>query len=567
MKARRPPPPKAAKRAPSIEALESSETYAYVTNKWSRTVVQPLLIALVMTAFLTAVAVVIDTILGDTWGVMLAPIYFLASLEGVYTTLWLEHPNRRQLNRAAYRAAEFLVILLILRLYTWIIAGSFPRFAGLADYLRYPYLLAADGFFIGGVLLTLLAWTRANALCRRYNDLAIDRAEAYFFTLPRGEQDAALKPSFSDRGAILAGLFSQWISGGILLTLCTAVITVRPFTYPLQQSLRSLSSLPLPPAMILSLLVYFVGGLLLLSQARLGALNARWLHEGVIKTPDVEHTWQRYTTWLLLAIAGAALFLPLGSTLAIGRVLDVVVSAVLAFFTLLSYLFVGLMGLFAAPLSEGLPAGTPQPQPTQAVPTPQPTPLPTSTAPPDETAQLMISSAFWAVAIVMTVVAVSFFLRDRGIRLNLRLFQMLGHSLATWVRGLWRDASEYAGDFRQSIRTRLSPKETEKEKGETPPWRFIRVNALPPREQIRYFYLSTVKRAGDRGVPRDQGETPLEFAEDLKTNWPEAEAEIEELTEAFLRARYSQEKIEKVDVHPVKKQWQQVKASLRRRMH
>ena len=68
------------------------------------------------------------------------------------------------------------------------------------------------------------------------------------------------------------------------------------------------------------------------------------------------------------------------------------------------------------------------------------------------------------------------------------------------------------------------------------PWRFIRLNALSAREQIRYFYLSTVRRAGERGVPRDRSETPSEFAADLKENWPEAEVDIEALTDAFLHA-------------------------------
>jgi hypothetical protein len=96
-----------------------------------------------------------------------------------------------------------------------------------------------------------------------------------------------------------------------------------------------------------------------------------------------------------------------------------------------------------------------------------------------------------------------------------------------------------------------------------PPWNFIRLNALSAREQIRYFYLSTVRRAGERGVPRDRSETPSEFAADLKENWPEAEGDIEALTDAFLHARYSRQEIE--DVSPVKQTWKRVKSSLRRR--
>jgi hypothetical protein len=91
------------------------------------------------------------------------------------------------------------------------------------------------------------------------------------------------------------------------------------------------------------------------------------------------------------------------------------------------------------------------------------------------------------------------------------------------------------------------------------------VNALSPRERIHYFYLSTVKRADQKGVTRLESETPLEFADDLKSNWPDAEEEIDELTNAFLQARYSPADIEEDDVTPLKKQWKRLKTNLRKR--
>jgi hypothetical protein len=545
--------------------VEESELYGYVTNKWSRTAVQPLLIALVVTAFFTACAVALDTLIWNVRFTALAPIFFLASLEGVYTTLWLNQPQRRQLNHLAYRAAEFLVIALLLRLYTWAIAATFPNPANLSDYLKYPYLLVLDGLFLIGLVLTLLAWVRAIAASNDFSELAIDRAEAYYFTLPPSEREAGMKPSLSNRAEIVAVIFRDWLIGGMILLGAAAFVALDPRRFPIQDSLRFVRELALPPAMIIALLVYFVAGLLLLSQARLGALNARWMYEGVIKTPDMERTWHRYVTWLLLALAGIALFLPLGSTLAIGQVLEVMVGSIVTIISSLLYLLMYFLGSLFRPATEQPPPATPIVQPTTAVPTAIPTPLPTSTAPPDDTAQLLISSAFWAVAIVMSIIAITFFLRDRGVRLNWGVLQGVGRGLANWVRALWRDTAEYATDFRHSLRARLQNQSQKETAAAPPPWRFVRLNALSPRDQIRYFYLSTLKRASDQGVPRRQAETPLEFAEDMKSNWPEAEGEIEELTEAFLRARYSPENLAKEDVNPVKKQWKRVKSRLRRR--
>ncbi|MCL4263058.1 MAG: DUF4129 domain-containing protein [Anaerolineae bacterium] len=555
---KKPPPP-----AISVE----SEEYAYLTNKWSRTAVQPLLIAIVTTAFFTVLATVLDVLLQISLFRALTPLFFLISLEGIYTTFWLNHPDRRQLNHLAYRAAEFLVFVLILRLYTWLIADNFPTFTQLADYLRFPLLLVADGYFLISVILLLLAWVRAISAADAFNSLAIDASEVYYFTLPRSEQDASLKPAFSNRMEIVAGLFHQWLWGGVMLAIGTAVAAVDPRSFSIStESFVSLSRLALPPALVWSLFAYFVAGLLLLSQARLGALNARWLHEGASKSPEIERTWHRTTTWLLLIMAVIALFLPLGSTFAIGQVLAFAIGFVAQLFVLLAYLLTVFLSLFFSPLSdESLPEIAMTPTATPPPTTPTPTPLPTVTLPPDDTAQMLVSSAFWAVAIVMSIVAISFFLRDRGFRVNTALFVRASRSLVSWLRNLWHDVAEYAEDFAQAARSRW-PTAVKPDNAQTPasPWRFIRLNALSPRDQIRYFYLSTVKRAAEQGQPRHPDETPLEFAEDLKTSWPDAEPEIEELTEAFLRARYSPENIEKEDVNPVKQQWRQVKNRLRR---
>ncbi|MFZ1400928.1 MAG: DUF4129 domain-containing protein, partial [Candidatus Promineifilaceae bacterium] len=177
---------------------------------------------------------------------------------------------------------------------------------------------------------------------------------------------------------------------------------------------------------------------------------------------------------------------------------------------------------------------------------------------------LITSSLFWAVAIVMSVMAISFFLRERGVKVNTAVLQTFWQRFRHWLRLAWREAGSQVQDWQQAVRTRLQrqPKESEENK---PPWRFIRLNALSPREQIRYFYLSTVKRASDKGVPRQQAETPLEFAEDLKQQWPDAEEDVDALTDAFLAARYGRSPIDAEDVNPVKKRWRQVKSSLRRK--
>jgi hypothetical protein len=80
---------------------------------------------------------------------------------------------------------------------------------------------------------------------------------------------------------------------------------------------------------------------------------------------------------------------------------------------------------------------------------------------------------------------------------------------------------------------------------------------------IRYFYLSTVRRASEQGVSREPGKTPLEYVQQLKTNWPEAENDLDDLTEAFIRARYSSQPIRREETNIVKAHWKRIRARLR----
>ncbi len=96
-----------------------------------------------------------------------------------------------------------------------------------------------------------------------------------------------------------------------------------------------------------------------------------------------------------------------------------------------------------------------------------------------------------------------------------------------------------------------------------PGLRLSRPHSLSPREQIRYFYLSTVHRAGEQGVPRADNETPLEYVRDLKEQWPEAQSELDELTQAFVEARYSPQPIDRSAVARVKEEWKRIRERLR----
>lgn len=539
---------------------------AFITNKWSRTVVQPLLVSVLVTALLSSLLVLTEILTRSNTWLPYSGFLFFVTLESCYTTLWLQQPERRLLNHTSYRAAEVLLLALLLRLFSWSVIGNWPHLAELPEILARPHLFLLDGPFIFSGIVSLFAWERSVSLARTFTQLAIDQAEVYYYSQPNSLRSASDKPVRTNRGEIVLSFFRQWIGGALLLAVITSMSNYDVVEI-YQGSTLAGARLGLRTELVLFLLLYFLAGFALLSQARLAAMNARWLINGVTRAGRVEQSWHRYTLLLLGGIALVAAFLPIGSTIAIGRILQMIVwvlsTAASIILTLFSTLLAWIISLFTGDAPP--PTQEPLVQPTlPPLPTVTPTLVPPALPPPAVDSGLIVSSLFWAVAIVVSIMAISFFLRERGVKLNTAVFQSIWHRFRTWLHTVWRGAGHQVRDWRQAVRARLQ-REPEETSANQPPWRFIRLNSLSPREQIRYFYLSTVKRAGDKGVPRQAAETPLEFAQDLKQSWPDAEDDVDALTEAFLEARYGRSPIEAEDVSPVKKRWQQVKSSLRRK--
>ena len=90
------------------------------------------------------------------------------------------------------------------------------------------------------------------------------------------------------------------------------------------------------------------------------------------------------------------------------------------------------------------------------------------------------------------------------------------------------------------------------------------MGSLPPAAKIRYFYLSTLQRAAQHGLARPPYKTPLEFGQDLTGQWPDAEVDFKELTEAFLAARYDRRTIPADRARAVQRVWRRALRSLRR---
>lgn len=98
----------------------------FVTQQWSRKVVQPVLILLSVASLFTGILSVSRLFDSPLPWMALIPLLSVAAVESIYTTLWLATAHTRS-DRLSFRAAELLMLILFVRLFTWTITGSWPH--------------------------------------------------------------------------------------------------------------------------------------------------------------------------------------------------------------------------------------------------------------------------------------------------------------------------------------------------------------------------------------------------------------------------------------------------------
>lgn len=549
------------------EAVVDATRARYQSGLFTRSVLQPLLIALMVTAVGTGMLMVIRAVTADDRWLSWLPLLFLIALEAIYTTLWLDHPDRLGLSQAAYRGAELFILFLIIRIGTMLIfAEGLPTRDELIFYLRSPFSFLLNGTFIASFLVALIVWRLAMLVSGIFSRLALSEFEIRFYSLPLPVRKALGddQPITGGRSALTEQFLQFWLWGGILLTICAALSTLDLSTVSEGSELLAITRLGLHPLLLASLLFYFLGGFWLLSQARLATLNAQWLVNGVDKTANLEGRWRRASLLILLAVGLVAAFLPIGNTSALSRVVAAIAYVVFAAANIIFYLISLLLFFFLSLLSSGAGEQFERPVPPNlgaGGEGGEPPPV-------SDTAVLVVSSAFWTIFIVVAGMALLFFLRERGWPLSRKKLRAAWDSFRARLRsallGLLFRMGEWRFDFRDRL-DRITGREPSARKPSNRR-RFVRFGSLSPRDQIRYFYLQIVRRAAEQGVRRQESETPLEFTQDLTENWPEAQEDIDKLTTAFLRARYSIEPIQETDADLVKTTWKQADASLRQPM-
>jgi hypothetical protein len=536
------------------------------TDERIRRIIRPVLISLLATAVSIAMLVIVEVLYPEQPWQLITLLVFFVALEGAYTATWLENPASRPIDRGTYRVAEVLVLIVLARIFSWVVfAGDLPTRADIQVFLVSPLAFLSIGNFFTTVIIMMSGWWISVSISKTFAGLDISEEEYQFYTLPQANQkeQADNRPIQIPRDELFNKYLAIFLSVGMGLVVMAAMSTFEVGEFVTVSNPFDFTRLGLRSAMVWALMLYFLSGLWLLSHGRLLRINARWLMDGIAKDADLERTWQRNSLIIILVIALFAAFLPIGSTFAISQLMATIIQGFYfvasRLFGLFTFLFASLLVLLSDTSETTEPI---QPEPIPTIP-PQP---PVEQIPPNPLFSMVASSIFWTLLIAVIIGATIFVLRERRHPLQLSLFQSYLSRFNDWFRVTWnnirRRVRASGRSLRQQLNYQVKLPSFQPTEGDFPR-RFIRVNALSPRDQIRFYYLSMIRRARDSGIRRRENETPLEYFEDLAEGWPEAEPDLKELTGFFLEARYSSKTFEKTDVNPVKEGWRRLKTRLR----
>jgi hypothetical protein len=507
-----------------------------LTSSWARRVGQPLIVAAMMASLAVSVVQLLQLIV-PTWdGTYLTVVIFLTMLESMASNRLIRRHRLSSGEILAFRAGEWLLVLMALKLGTYAARGVGALLADLAIWRQDPSALFTIEYVVA-IVLTATTWLMAS-------NIEVDLAVL-------GEPAAGLA---IDREVVFSRLVTQFFLGGVILILAAGITRI---------GVAELVRIAHPPVhgVVLNALVYFVLGLLLMAQARLLILEVRWAAQEVPAASDISSRWTRASLVFIVGVGMVALVLPRTYSFGLLESLGIVLGYVLAAATLLFSVLL-LLVTFPFALLFRLLGGT-VPQQLQFEPPTVPPALPPAGGEGSPLLAFLRSLLFWGLILGIAVYALRSYFKYRTGLLGAAGDGWL-HRLWAALREMWHAAWRSAGRTLQPLRHRLAERLPQLPQADIPRWAWRRLASMSVRERIQYYYLSIVQRGQRTGRPRQPHETPFEYSAALRLSRPEVEPDLTELTQAFVEAKYSPHTIPEERDSVLRHSWNRVKRILRR---
>jgi hypothetical protein len=508
-------------------------------NAWVENVFRSLAIAAMLGCIALSIADLLYTSL-PLWdrGYLTAGCV-LAALEACYSRWLIRTKHLRGDDALRLRVFEIASLFILIKIGSYI-DDSWA--AMVADVRTWPYqpFNILDLETIVAFILALISWAIATRTMRdleRIGEPPPVRAQSY---IPPRER-----------------LANRFFWGGGILLVAAGVTRV---------GIANLLDLERPPIprLVLNALLYFLLGMAMLGQIHFTRLNQQWRSQKIKVADQLTGRWVRYSLVLVGLAALLAFLLPTGYTVGLLDVVAIILQILAFVLTVISVVIWFLLSLLLLPFIWLFGIKPPDRPGTLALSRSShlpPSDLGGATSGPDWF-ELLRSLLFWTITLGMVYYVIRSYLRDHPEILetlySLKPIRMLRDFLAA----LWRYFSGWADSARARMPRRILERWMREAGSSESPFRFFRLGALPPRERILYYYLSILRRAGQRGIPRRQAETPREYEDALNPRLPEAQQDLTQLTEAFIEARYSLHIFDRKHDQQARTHWKRVRAAL-----
>jgi hypothetical protein len=523
---------------------------------WVENWFRPTVVAAMLTCIVVAFVELAGRVVPGWRGPHYIVFAFLVAWVGIQSERLLQHRGP-DYARWRYRVVEVVIVLIAFKLIRYLPLGWDVLEADVRLWAANPGAFLDSGFIYGGIAVLTL-WLTAITITKSLYLMEVHPSE-----IPPDPTSPDYDWWISDYGrrvdrkAVLKGIIGSYFQGGILLLILTGLARL---------SVPVLFKHTPPPlsGSVINALIYFALGLALISQAHFGVLQFSWRVQRLRVSPLLGTRWAWQTVACLALIVVVALVLPTGYSVGLPQAIIWVVTAtaniLFGAVSLLLYLLMLLLGWLATLLGfQQVQESASKPSLPQMPSVPQGGTGAVSTL---TWLELLRSVVFWGIFLAILGYSIYHFFRERP-GLFPGLEGGLLARLIAWWRELWRRGLRVSARARQTIIQRLSRRLGER--GPLQPWRIIRLSRLSPRQRVRYFYLSVLRRAARAGHVRRLHQTPYEYQALLSEQVPEATQDMETLTQTFVVARYSQHPVSDRESNVVKEIWRRVRAILARK--
>jgi hypothetical protein len=515
---------------------------------------RPLGIAGMLTCIAISVSQLISEI-APTWpGRFFSLATFLIALESVYSHRLLNARKTGSRDTMRFRFIEWVVILLFLRLGVYAFYGIARL---IQDFAIWSLDIGRffDGTFVVMSLLSVVMWALALQLARCIQDLEAAPLEKPLSVMDPDFYLRSTMPGhgLTDRQARLNSILTIFFGGGIVLLLLAGFARV---------DVRDLLVFQHSPSsgVVLNVMVYFVIGLLLISDAQYHILKANWDLQGIPVFSGIARRWLLFVLALLAGLALVSALLPVSYSVGFIDTLSTVIQWLMFYIAQIVFFFLYLIGQFLG-LLMSLLSGKTSDAPSEGFQSPiAPPETPLSVVGgPSPWWQIVRSLLFWAVLTGLIGYSLYHFVGERWGLLNYLPFKRL----VAWLQGFRQRMRARARRLAVAVRKRLERRTwASASQGRLSPWRYLALRALPPRERIRFFYLLLLHRSAELGLGRAPASTPIEYAQLLDKELLQEAEQVAGLTQAFVEARYSEHPLDAGDANRALVWWRQLRRAL-----